>query len=63
MNKKKFWEEQRQKERDQVRPLAEKIANVIIKCAEPAKKLTIEEEIEKFRSNFNHQLEREEVDV
>lgn len=56
---KKFWEEQRQKEREQVRPLAEKIASAIIKIAEPAKKITIEEQIDKLRSNFNFQLERE----
>ena len=60
---KKFWEEQRQKECDQVRPLAEKIARVIIKNAEPAKRLTIEEQIDKLRSNFYFQLEREGVDV
>lgn len=60
---KKFWEEQRQKERDRVRPLAEKIANAIIEIAEPAKKLTIEEQIDKLRSNFYFQLEREGIDV
>lgn len=60
---KKFWEEQRQKECEQVRPLAEKIAKAIIKNAEPAKKLTIEEQIDKLRSNFYFQLEREGVDV
>ena len=60
---KKIWEEQRQKECEQVRPLAEKIASVIIKNAEPAKKLTIEEQIDKLRSNFYFQLEREGVDV
>lgn len=61
--KKKFWEEQRQQERERVRPLAEKIAKAIIEIAEPAKKLTIEEEIEKLRSNFNFQLERKGIDV
>lgn len=60
---KKFWEEQKQKECEQVRPLAEKIASVIIKNAEPVKKLTIEEQIDKLRSNFYFQLEREGVDV
>lgn len=60
---KKFWEEQRQKECEQIRPLAEKIASVIIKNAEPAKKNTIEEQIEKLRSNFYFQLEREGADV
>ena len=59
----KFWKEQRQKEREQVRPLAEKIAKVIIKIAEPEKKLTIEEQIEKLRSNVYFQLEREGIDV
>ena len=39
-NLKQIWEEQRQKECEQVRPLAEKIANAIIKNAESTKKLT-----------------------
>lgn len=59
----KFWKEQRQKEREQVRPLAEKIAKAIIKIAEPEKKFTIEEQIEKLRSNVYFQLEREGIDV
>ena len=65
MNKKlkKFWEEQRQKECEEVRPLAEKIVKVVIKNAEPAKKLTIEEQIDKLRSNFYFQLEREGIDI
>ena len=43
MNKKRlkiFWEEQRQKEREQVRPLAEKIAKAIVKCSEECKKVS-----------------------
>lgn len=56
-NVKKFWEEQRLKEREQVRPLAEKIANAIVKCAETIKQENKEEsfnrEIDKLRSNFN----------
>lgn len=64
MNKKKnFWKEQRQKERERVRPLAEKIAKAIVECAELTKNDHIEEEIDKLRSNFNFQLEREGIDV
>lgn len=67
MNKKRlkiFWEEQRQKEREQVRPLAEKIAKAIVKCSETIKQEeSVNKEIDKLRSNFYFQLEREGIDV
>jgi hypothetical protein len=66
-NLKKFWEEQRQKEREQVRPLAEKIAKAIVKCSEVIEQETKQEnfnrEIEKFRSNFNYQLKMRGINI
>lgn len=57
---KKFWQAQRAKERKQLKPFAEKIVKAVVKCAEECKKEeSVNNEIDKLRSNFNYQLERE----
>lgn len=65
---KKFWQAQRDKERKQLQPLAEKIAKAIVKCSKTieqdneqekrlAEEQSINTELTKLKSNFNFQFQ------
>lgn len=76
---KKFWQEQRAKERKQLKPFAEKIVKAVVECSETIKQenkeLTkaeekefikeesVNREIDKLRSNFYYQLKMRGINI